>query len=415
MSREVCQHGRLLEPPCAECRAAMTPGAFSWTEEDEARLRDALRLAHELTPLGEWATSKLSAALAELERRDGERDEMREAFVHAIRFGLEAGSKNAKMHGHRARRRAERRGDTALRDQLGELLAKYHDPRDILRGGDATPPTPAPVYTPDHLVGALHDRVHKEIGVGRPAKSARSALAPFAAMAEGIEGPDEMLVGEVSLGDCRRAAESIDTFAPAPVDRDSIDVPTRIITGTDLGEDYDGSCDGPAPARGPGKLTRDESTPELAEWWRKVGEAAAQAPVLKVATPAEGPIRLPVKADIGGTMGRSWVVYDKDDRRLTLALKMEEAQWIEAALNAAQFPVRKFSTACLGPIHSVHESCPGCACACHDAALNATRAMATDRSSLYSLMCIVYGRHDECDEEGCTCPCHDATRTRGGE
>lgn len=54
----------------------------------------------------------------------------------------------------------------------------------------------------------------------------------------------------------------------------------------------------PAPAAGPGKLTRNESTPEKAEWWRKVGEAAASAPTLTVAEPAAGPTDASLLADL---------------------------------------------------------------------------------------------------------------------
>lgn len=50
----------------------------------------------------------------------------------------------------------------------------------------------------------------------------------------------------------------------------------------------------PAEATSPDKLIRDRATPEKAKWWDVVGEAARNAPVIRVAEAAEGPIALPV-------------------------------------------------------------------------------------------------------------------------
>lgn len=117
---------------------------WEWGEEDDKALREweGVLLPPGGPPHGSmtWTAHKLRAALAELARRDAM--PLREAFVHAVRFGLEAGSRNAYMHGRRYQRRAQRADDDWLYGKLSELLEKYRDPQEILR--DATPPTPAP-------------------------------------------------------------------------------------------------------------------------------------------------------------------------------------------------------------------------------------------------------------------------------
>lgn len=75
MSRIVCEHFHLLEADCPECSqegrgAAMTPGAFRWTDVDEDFLVDVMAGERDAIAAATYFAERLRGALAELERRE---------------------------------------------------------------------------------------------------------------------------------------------------------------------------------------------------------------------------------------------------------------------------------------------------------------------------------------------------------
>jgi hypothetical protein len=210
------------------------------------------RLVDERTDL----RNKLAAQKREIARLQAELAR-REAEHRNLLGWLEGPLRTALRH---ARPRAD---SYDLQHVTVEWITGVDMVRRLLAKVDATPPTPAP----EKIKITLDDEARL---VWETAQAAKAEVASWSPWKRGDTAP---YTGGTE--DYRTASRRLSPNPRLPDD------------------------DAPTPALG--KLTRDESTPEKAEWWRKVGEAAASAPKLTVAGPAagptDGPIKLPVHVD----------------------------------------------------------------------------------------------------------------------